>query len=415
MRSLLFEDPFVTELDPLVLARPAYSLSCGGFTLIEGLNQITDVAGVFVRPHLREVEEADRGLLPLSAPTREATLLVNARVVPSVATWKTFNDLAQRQAPCIVRAGDRISLAIVPAGTQIPDDPSKPEEYRQLLDTLNRLKLPETELEVSMLSHPHNIVAEHLLNFADGLEYRINSGDFHQLADGVFVEDPNTKLDALIKCDTSKGPILIESDVTIGPFTFLRGPLQIGANSIINEHSALKDNVSIGHHSKVGGEVEETVIEPFSNKQHHGFLGHSYIGSWVNLGAGTSNSDLKNTYGQIRMDYDSGRFDTGMQFLGCMVGDYTKSAINTSIFTGKVIGACSMLYGFITTNVPSFANYARTFGQITELPDEVLIDTQRRMFTRRRITQRPIDVKLIRDMYDLVKQKRQLVEERLAL
>ena len=98
-----------------------------------------------------------------------------------------------------------------------------------------------------------------------------------------------------------------------------------------------------------------------------------------------------------------------------MIGDYTKSAINTSIFTGKVIGACSMLYGFITTNVPSFANYARTFGQVPELPDDVLSDTQRRMFPRRRITQRSIDIQLLQDMYELVRKKRQLVKERLAL
>jgi glucose-1-phosphate thymidylyltransferase len=164
----------------------------------------------------------------------------------------------------------------------------------------------------------------------------------------------------------------------------------------------------------VGGEVEASIIEAFSNKQHHGFLGHSYIGSWVNLGAGTSNSDLKNTYGAVNMDYvvrsgdraTTRKTQTGMQFVGCFVGDYSKTAVNTSIFTGKTIGASSMVYGFVTTNVPSFTNYARSFNQVTESPVEVAIATQARMFIRRGIQQRPCDVQLLRDMYELTRGER---------
>ena len=414
MRTVLFEDPFVSELDPLALARPAYMLSCGGSTLFEGLQRIGRVTETWVRPHLRPVELADRELTSHSGPGG-MTLLVNARLVPSVATLRTIAELMRRATPCVVNSTQGVAVAVLPADIRLPEQLNSIHDYHALHDEITKHAIPEEEHDLPILTYPHEIVSEHLLNFGDTLEHRIESGTFRQLNDGVFVADPNTTIDSLVHCDTSKGPILVEKDVSIGPFTLLRGPLHIGAHSIINEHSALKDNVWIGNNCKVGGEVEESTVEPYSNKQHHGFLGHSYIGSWVNLGAGTSNSDLKNTYGQIRIDYDSGRVDTGMQFLGCMIGDYTKSAINTSIFTGKVIGACSMLYGFITTNVPSFANYARTFGQMTELPDEVLIDTQRRMFTRRRITQRQIDIQLIHDMYELVRQKRQLVEERLAL
>ena len=416
MHAVLFEDPYVPELDPLALARPAYMLSCGGSTLFSGMQRIANITKTLVRPHLAAVELADR---ELSATNTDGNgghiLLVNARLVPSVATFRTLSELVRRESPCVVNTEQGIAVAVVPVTMDLPENVSSLDGYYALRDQIAIHSIPEEEHDLSMLSYAHDIVSEHLLNFGDTLEDRIASDSYHQLNDGVFVADPRTVIDPLIRCDTAKGPILIEAGVSIGPFTLLRGPLHIGANSIINEHAALKDNVWIGNNCKVGGEVEDSTIEPFSNKQHHGFLGHSYVGSWVNLGAGTSNSDLKNTYGEIRIDYDSGRCNTGMQFLGCMVGDYTKSAINTSIFTGKVIGACSMLYGFITTNVPSFANYARTFGQVTELPDDVLIDTQRRMFTRRRITQRQIDIQLIRDMYELVRQKRQLVEERLAL
>jgi glucose-1-phosphate thymidylyltransferase len=153
--------------------------------------------------------------------------------------------------------------------------------------------------------------------------------------------------------------------------------------------------------------VEASIVESYTNKQHHGFLGHSYLGSWINLGAGTCNSDLKNTYGTINMEYTFGKVATNMQFLGCIIGDYTKSAINTGIFTGKVIGVCSMLYGFVTTNVPSFVNYARLFGQVATLPPEVMIAAQGRMFARRNVPQRDCDRQLICDIYDLTMSERE--------
>jgi glucose-1-phosphate thymidylyltransferase len=135
---------------------------------------------------------------------------------------------------------------------------------------------------------------------------------------------------------------------------------------------------------------------------------------------------------------------TGLQFLGCFIGDYAKTAINTSIFTGKTIGACSMVYGFVTTNVPAFANYARSFGpaaagtsgdvrstgfgiphksadprgaaagQITDLPAEVMISIQKRMFARRQVTQRQCDIQLIRDLHLMARQHERLPSEPLT-
>jgi glucose-1-phosphate thymidylyltransferase len=181
------------------------------------------------------------------------------------------------------------------------------------------------------------------------------------------------------------------------------------------EHAALKDAVTIGRVAKIGGEIEASIVEAYTNKQHHGFLGHSYLGSWINLGAGTCNSDLKNTYGPVNMEYAGQKVATGMQFVGAIIGDYAKTAINTGIFTGKMIGACSMVYGFVTTNVPSFVNYARLFGQVTEAPVEVMIATQRRMFERRGIAQRPCDIQLLHDMYALTTHERQRSGEALSL
>ena len=229
-----------------------------------------------------------------------------------------------------------------------------------------------------------------------------------------FVGD-NARLGDYIVTDTSSGPVIVERNAAIGPYCFLNGPAYIGRGAKLIEHAAVKDAVSIGHTTKIGGEVEASVIEPYTNKQHHGFLGHSYLGSWINLGAGTCNSDLKNTYGTVNVDHQGEKIATGMQFVGCIIGDYSKSAINTSIFTGKSIGVCSMLYGFVTTNVPSYVNYARLFGQVAELPPEVMIATQQRMFSRRKVEQRACDVQLLHDMYELSRDERHLAGDPLSL
>ena len=229
--------------------------------------------------------------------------------------------------------------------------------------------------------------------------------DYTETADGVFV-GKNVSVGQHVVFNTDDGPVLFEDHCTIGPFCYLSGPIYAGKGAKIIEHSSIKDGVALGHTTKVGGEVEASIIEPYTNKQHHGFLGHSYLGSWINLGAGTCNSDLKNTYGKINVSYGDKRVATEMQFLGCFIGDYSKSAINTSIFTGKMIGVCSMMYGFVTSNVPSYVNYAQLFGQTSLLPADVMIKTQARMFARRKIEQRECDKQLIRDMYVLTADER---------
>ncbi len=258
-----------------------------------------------------------------------------------------------------------------------------------------------------LLEYPHELIRWNMQILEENLADRISRGEYQEIADGLFAAS-GASLGQYCVVDAANGPVVLEKDSAVGPFCYLSGPVHVGPRSRVNEHAALKDFVTLGHTCKIGGEVEASIIEPLTNKQHHGFLGHSYLGSWINLGAGTSNSDLKNTYGTVSMEYRGQKVDTGMQLLGCIIGDYAKTAINTGIFTGKTIGVCSMLYGLVTTNVPSFSNYARSFGQVTEAPPDVMITAQARMFARRNVPQRPCDAQLIRDMYALTRHEGQL-------
>lgn len=345
--------------------------------------------------------------------SQELTLVVNARCVPCQETLAELQRLRNsRDAALAIGSDGSIAAALLATGDAAKIFAGSSCQSMAILESLSTLTPTATTIPV--LQYPHDLVRQNLEQFSGNLEHRLATGNYREIAEGVFVTG-EVSISDFVVTNTRSGPILIEDGTVIGPFCFLRGPLYIGAGSRVNEYSAIKDSVSIGHTCKIGGEVEGSIIESYTNKQHHGFLGHSYLGSWINLGAGTCNSDLKNTYGEVKIDYRGERVATGMQFIGCIMGDYSKTAINTSIFTGKTIGVCSMLYGFVTTNVPSFSNYARTFSQVTESPPGVMELTQKRMFARRNVQQRKLDIDLLHAMYDLTRHERQISEEPLNL
>ena len=141
----------------------------------------------------------------------------------------------------------------------------------------------------------------------------------------------------MVFLDATDGPIYIDAGAEIRPFSSIIGPSYIGAGTIVDRAKIIRS--SIGPHCRIGGEVEASVFQGFSNKYHEGFIGHSYIGEWVNLGALTTNSDLKNNYGPVRIQIGKNEVDTGVTKLGCFVGDHAKLGIGTLIPTGAVIGS----------------------------------------------------------------------------
>lgn len=417
MTILIYEDALVPQLAPITTARPACCVTAGSYHLLELVSGIGEPIALHLRKYLRAIGAADlRGTQVLEASEHgelaAPALILNARVIPSVEALRTIIKLIRGKASGVLHAGDQIAAVLRPNWDW--ELVQKIVSAGQLESQIKQDGLQElSEGSLPMVQHAHEVIAANMNIINGNLEHRIASEDFTQHADGVFMA-ADAKLGEYVITDTSNGPILIDRGASVGPYTLLRGPVYVGPHCRILEHAAIKDEVSLGHTTKIGGEVEAAVVEPYSNKQHHGFLGHSYLGSWINLGAGTCNSDLKNTYGTVNMEYSSGKAATGMQFLGCVMGDYSKTAINTGIFTGKVIGVCSMMYGFVTSNVPSFVNYARLFGQLATLPPEVMIATQQRMFSRRKVEQRDCDMQLLHDMYRLTQNERDRFGDEIA-
>ena len=405
MNIILFEDAEVAGLDPVTTGRPAFSVSCGSFRLFELIGHLSDdddrVLAV-VRPHLQDVVAADfPDFVTTLDPAIKWTCCINARVAPTAASVGELGMLVgQREPRMITDANDQLLAAALPtAALTTPQLPT--------FDTASLEALGCTRMDSSLeaINYLHDLIRIHCDSMTPNLHWRLGLGGYREVADGVFSADGTSPGDQLVT-DTRRGPIVLEAGCRIGPFTFLEGPIWLGTNGKIAAHSAIKDGVAAGPICKLGGEIEATIVESYTNKQHYGFLGHSYLGSWINLGAGTCNSDLKNTYGKVNMHRGADKISTGMQFVGCFIGDYAKTAINTSIYTGKTIGVCSMVYGMAVHDVAAFTNDARLSGKVTAIDPQVAMTTQARMFGRRQVEQRPCDKALIEAMFELTADQR---------
>ncbi|MFW5663122.1 MAG: hypothetical protein ACOCZW_05305, partial [Bacteroidota bacterium] len=217
--------------------------------------------------------------------------------------------------------------------------------------------------------------------------YAVNPGDI-MIADSVNIS-PGVVINA------TEGPVIIDEGAKIMAHASIIGPCYIGKNSTIKIGAKIYEDCSFGPNCKIGGELENTIIHGYSNKQHDGFLGHSYIGEWVNFGADTNNSDLKNTYGNIKIRIEDREIDTGKMFLGLLCGDHTKSGINTMFTTGTVAGICGILVKewFLPNFIPSFS-----WGGGKNSPtykSSKAIETARKVMARRSRELLPEEEKLI--------------------
>lgn len=183
--------------------------------------------------------------------------------------------------------------------------------------------------------------------------------------------------------DATDGPIILSANVRVMANSVIMGPCAIGENSLIKIGAKIYGDTTFGEYCKIGGEVENSIVQGYSNKQHDGFLGHSYLGEWVNLGADTNTSDLKNTYGKIIVRMNGRRIPTERMMLGLLCGDHTKSGINTMFTTGTVAGVSSSVVGadYAPAAISSFS-----FGGRADSPRynlEQALDVARTVMARR--------------------------------
>jgi UDP-N-acetylglucosamine diphosphorylase / glucose-1-phosphate thymidylyltransferase / UDP-N-acetylgalactosamine diphosphorylase / glucosamine-1-phosphate N-acetyltransferase / galactosamine-1-phosphate N-acetyltransferase len=352
----LFDDAHAREWQPFALTRPCGELLLGAYTFRERAERLFGgrCAGHISAPHLRGFSEP--GAAPVVDPATIGTegerLFVSARAViqwggrlPAGNARRNGDDAAgaSRAGPGVLVVGGEAAGWHAPAGAP---NPSAAWLQRPTIEATVH------ELAGRMLRHVWELVAENPRQIAmdhdaagDVVTDPGAAGGYHVLGDATTALrlGREVTIEPNVVIDVRSGPVWLDDGVTVRAFTRLSGPAYVGPGSTLlgGPYAA----ISIGPVCKVHGEMEETVVLGYSNKAHDGFLGHAYLGRWVNLGAMTTNSDLKNNYGRIRMWTPAGDVDTGLMKLGCLLGDHVKTGIGALLNTGTVIGAGSNLYG----------------------------------------------------------------------
>ena len=211
----------------------------------------------------------------------------------------------------------------------------------------------------------------------------------------IYIGD-SCQIKAGVILDATSGPIIIDNNAIIDNGSIIEGPTYIGRDSYISPNSIIRKNNVIGPMCKIGGEVSCCNISGYSNKVHDGFLGHTYVGEWVNIGAGTNNSNLKNNYSLVKVQFEDGVIDTNLQFCGSFIGDYARIAIGTNLNTGSYIGIGANIFNhdFKTKYIPSFS-----WGNNDRVKIELFIDTIIKMKKRRFHKLSLIEENLIKSLY----------------
>ncbi len=311
--------------------------------------------------------------------------------------------LALRTGDLLV-SGDQVVAFRVPSGSRI----DTPLSYKSLTA---QAEFKETkEVRCRLVTFPWELV-ESVGEIVSSDFQKIKRRAHGSISSSVALRGPEAGLsmgkgstveDSILYLD--EGPIHIGNDVTIRGYSKIRGPCAIGDGSVID--GAKVTHSSIGPQCRLSGEIEQTIFQGYANKQHEGFLGHSFLGEWVNLGAGTTNSDLKNNYKEVRVRLAGEFRSTGSLKVGCFVGDHTKTGIGALINTGSVFGTfCNLLGGRLCPGyVPAFV--WDTGGEYAEYRIDKAIETARLVMERRGVTLTPHLEQAVRHIFASTAQER---------
>jgi len=377
LRLFLFDDGRARRWAPFTLTRPVGELLFGCLTLTERAERVfgTPCVGHLSRRGLLGFEEP--GAAPAATlqdvGTHGRRVLLSSRAVPKLEAIEIPEDLT------------RLEVAGAPAGWILPEGAALPSEL-WVRDPTAATKIGRVlELDGTVLDSPWDLVAKNPERIREDVTALWPRGDRAEgvvrIGDAALSLGAEAAVEPGVHVDTRQGPVRLADGVRVEGPARLIGPLFVGARTKILGGSV--GTSSIGPVSIVRGEVADSVFLGYVNKAHDGYIGHSLLGRWVNLGAFTTNSDLKNNYGSVRVWSPDGDVDTGLLKVGCFLGDHVKTGIGTTLNTGTVIGAGTNVFGGVMppTAVPPFC-----WGAGTDLMEHRLdkfLETAERAMGRR--------------------------------
>ncbi len=404
MKLVIFEDDQFTQFLPLTWLRGVFELRSGATTLAQKIERAagTTAAALIVRDYLAptvQTRSPSAAVNDLSKLRGEETLFINARVcgsdfkVPAqrVAMWKGTQLAAWRTTGDVSAVRTYGDLAAAAGKTERAEFAGNWFEY--IWDI--------------MLGNPEAIVADFKASGRSGVEARLpDQSTIFGPRDQVYVA-PTAEIHPFVCIDSRHGPVTIEDGCEVHPFTRIEGPCYVGPKTILLG-AKVREGCSFGPVCRIGGEVEESIVHGYSNKYHDGFLGHAYVGEWVNLGALTTNSDLKNDYGSVAIMMNGKSTDTGSTKVGSFIADHVKTSIGTLLNTGSVVGTMSLLVATgapLPKYIPPFSWFLNGFVS-KGFGLGGLISTARTAMSRRKVTMTDADEKLLRHVFELTSEDR---------
>ena len=404
MKLLIYEDGKFDNFYPLTYLRASWELRCGAFSLRQRIEQLFPgvQVGLWARdllvPVLRR-RYPNRPVNDLDALKGDDVLLVNGRALLTGPV--DVRDIGA------VKSGEELVYALLPK--------EKAAECSGLEDLLALAEsLPSEQKDVRVVQYLWDLVSDNP-NFIERDFDRFGPKVFGKLHPTAVVYGPEDRVyigegaevHPYVVLDTRGGPVIVDRGVEVHPFTRIEGPSYIGPDCILLG-AKIREGCSFGPVCRIGGEVEESIVQGYSNKYHDGFLGHAYVGEWVNLGALTTNSDLKNDYSTVQVYLKGQLVDTGELKVGAFIGDHTKTSIGTLLNTGTTIGIMCNIVGagaLPPKYVPPFSLFVN--GKIMKgFGFKYLLETARTAMSRRKIELSPEEEVLLKAIYDATKGER---------
>jgi len=383
---LLYDDAVGRDWAPFTLTRPVGELVYGCWTLRARAERVTGLtcAGHLTDPRLAGFEEP--GAPPCHGPTAPGrapvggAVLLSSRCVLDRGGADPLRD-AVGPSRLVLTGGSGSETVgwIIPEGAPfaVPSDDAQ--------------AFPAVEVRGSLLDAPWTLVRDNpdriSRDVSDAFDETGAPPGVHRVGGGAISLAPGAEIEPGVVVDLRGGPVRLEAGARVEGPARLVGPLHLGEGTVVfGGHVATS---SIGPVCKVRGEIADSVLIGFVNKAHDGYLGHALVGRWVNMGALTTNSDLKNNYGPVTVWTPKGLTDTGLMKVGCFLGDHVKTGIGTVLNTGTVVGPGSNLFGgrMPPAFVPPFS-----WGEgadLTEYRLDKFLDSAERAMARRNIPLTP--------------------------
>lgn len=414
-KLFIFEDDRFTDFYPLTYNRPVYELLCGMQSLKDKLIRLYPEVEVTLlcRDYLADVlkRRTFYKVNNFSIKKEDQLLFLNGRILADEKLPQKISFLEREKL--FTSKSELLAFSLKGENFKKYESEVKTLYKKEKIESIIK-RIKSVEIKVGILNYLWDLIRLNPEEIKKDFNKVYKGKDFKKGVEssikiynhkGVYI-GKNCQIDSFVVLDARKGPIYISEDTMIQSPTRIEGPAYIGLNSVL-VGAKIREGTSIGPFCRIGGEVENSIFLGYSNKYHEGFLGHSYVGEWVNLGALSTNSDLKNNYSNIKVVVNGKEVDTGLIKVGAMMGDHVKTGIGTLLNTGMNIGFGTNIFGGGMVKekfLPSF--YWGGAEGFSEYDLEKMINTAQKVMRRRGVRLSLAEKRLFHKLFKLTKAER---------